>query len=481
VKKRGGLPAVPKAPRTRDEQWTLCLDALNGPLRSDKGWGHCIGWAHQFFSDCASTIWRITGKMPEVPSLVAGGSHIRNDAAWFVSGRAAEWLKVRNAEMEGVLAKQQKDGSFRYDGKYRRGHFENTSSGQCAIPAFQLLEHARLTGDGRALAGGLRALEYMKRFRTPRGAQVWECPLHAPDILASAYLVLAYARGYELTGKKEYLRLATRWAVSGMPFIYQWSNRPIMMYATTPTLCATGWRAPVWIGLPVQWCGTVYAHALLRLAPHDKTLDWRKVAEGILVAGEQMQYTKGPSKGCLPDVFHLAAQIRAPADINPCALVSLRLQIEGKLDSLAVAANKKHRVVAPFPVAIRGGVAVVRARKGSRYQVVINGKRIVTVESKGVDRIPLTARNVVAAPSKKPAATTVLSTVRLDTIPKVGSVVVKSRFFGYQSGADRVLLSVPAGTRIRGTLRVYAEDGVTVLSEVRDVEVKAGQIHTITK
>ena len=71
------------------------------------------------------------------------------------------------------------------------------------------------------------------------------------------------------------------------------------------------------------------------------------------------------------------------------ALVALRLLIEGKLDSLAVAAGGKHRVVAPFPVKIRDGRAVVEARKGLAYQVVIDGSRIVDVRSRGEDLITL--------------------------------------------------------------------------------------------
>ena len=67
------------------------------------------------------------------------------------------------------------------------------------------------------------------------------------------------------------------------------------------------------------------AYALLMLAPYDDTLDWRMVAEGITICGEQMQYSDGESIGTLPDVFNLREQSRHPADINPGALVSLRL------------------------------------------------------------------------------------------------------------------------------------------------------------
>jgi hypothetical protein len=162
-----------------------------------------------------------------------------------------------------------------------------------------------------------------------------------------------------------------------------------MAYATIAVYGATNWQAPNWIGLPVQWCGTVYAYALLLLAPYDKTLDWPQLAEGILICGEQMQYPDGPSKGCLPDVFQLPTQRRLPADINPGALVSLRLRIAGLPDDLSVGFDEKHRVVSPYPVTLEGGVARISARKGLRYQVLIDGTRIVDVESQGEDVIPV--------------------------------------------------------------------------------------------
>jgi hypothetical protein len=152
---------------------------------------------------------------------------------------------------------------------------------------------------------------------------------------------------------------------------------------------ATHYKAPNWMGLPVQWCGTVYAYALWLLAPHDTTLDWRQVTAGILVAAEQMQYPDGPSKGCLPDVFHLARQKRMPADINPGALVTLRLLVAGKLDALAVATAGAHRIVAPFPVTIRDGLAHIQAARGVKYQVVLDGRRVVDIDSQGTDVLPL--------------------------------------------------------------------------------------------
>jgi hypothetical protein len=232
----------------------------------------------------------------------------------------------------------------------------------------------------------------MKRFRTPRGAQTWELSLHTPDILASAHLVRAYVRGYELSGKKEYLDLARKWALSGVPFVYLWEDRPVMRSGTIAVFGATNWTQPNWIGLPVQWCGLVYADALVLLAPYDRSLDWNKLARGILIVGEQMQYSSGPLVGCLPDSFALAKQERRGPAINPCALVSLRLSLDGQLAGLAVARWAGHHVVAPYPVRFQGGKFRVHAPQGSRYQVLVDGERVMNRESKGEDILALTGQ-----------------------------------------------------------------------------------------
>ena len=389
--KRQGLPPLPEPPRERDAQPRLVLSALNGPIAGEGGWGHCAepNWKRQPYADHASTLWRLAGKAPDLPRLVPGGAHVPNDAIYFVTGRAKQWLDTRSNQAQSLIKSQQPDGSFRYEGKYRRGHYEDTASGHCARPAATLLDFAWLTGDKAALEAGCKTLDYMKRFRVPRGAQTWELSLHTPDILASAYLVWAYVRGYELTGKQDYLAEARRWALSGIPFVYLWSRYPVMVYATIPVYGATSWRAPNWMGLPVQWCGGVYAYALTMLAPHDKTLDWAHLARGILISGEQQEYPDGPLAGTLPDSFVLDAQRRQGPNINPCAFMSLRLALDGELDSLAVATDGKHRVVAPFPVETRDGKAHVKARKGVAYQLLLDGQRILDIQSEGADVVPL--------------------------------------------------------------------------------------------
>lgn len=227
------------------------------------------------------------------------------------------------------------------------------------------------------------------RFRTPRGYQIWELSLHTPDIMASGYAADAYLRGYELTGDQRYLERARYWAITGIPFVYLWSNQPVMMYATIPVYGATNFRAPNWIGLPVQWCGITYADCLLRLAKHDRTLDWHKLAEGILISAEQQQHPDGPFIGTLPDSFTLESQSRNGPMINPCAMVSLRYSVEGREAGLSWAEGDGHRVVAPFPVRIDRGEAVMQGQAGLTYQIVVDGRRVVEVNSQGTDRVPL--------------------------------------------------------------------------------------------
>ena len=192
-----GLPKLPEEPRSAAAQRALCLAALEGPLRGPGGWGHCAepNWGRAPYADMASTMFYLTGRVPPLDNLVPDGSHLRNDAAWLLSGRTKQWRDLRSAEAEAALASQQADGSFRYDGPLARGHFENTASGYEAERAARLLDWAWYSGDRKFLEAGLKSLDRLRRYRTPRGAQTWEVPLHTPDIMASAWLVRAYVRG----------------------------------------------------------------------------------------------------------------------------------------------------------------------------------------------------------------------------------------------------------------------------------------------
>lgn len=123
------------------------------------------------------------------------------------------------------------------------------------------------------------------------------------------------------------------------------------------------------------------------------------MAEGILATAEQMQYPDGPDAGCLPDSFDLLNQRRRPAATSPCALIFLQQQLDGLPAGLAVAADSAHRVVAPFPVTIRAGKAIIRARRGMTYEVLIDGSRFVSIDSRGLDVLDLNPATFRSGPS----------------------------------------------------------------------------------
>jgi hypothetical protein len=333
----------------------------------------------------------LTGRLPETPRLDVGGGHVRNHVSFLLSGKADLFLRWINGEAAGIRAAQRPDGSFRYSGKFLRGHWTDYASGDCGNYLFRLLEHWRLTGDKESLNAALKGLAFVNELKTPRGAQVWELSLHTPDIMGASRCVLANVWAFEATGDRQYLDAARRWALSGVPYVYLWErplagkDDPVMLYATTPVLGATGWIAPNWIGLPVQWCGLDYAYALFFLAPHDKTLDWRKLAEGIVVSAEEQVYPDGPFVGLLPDSFNLAAQLRVPYNINPCVVHMLRRMLDGRPTNVSIVDVAGRRVVSPYPARAEGSTLKIDAVAGTTYQIVIDGKEIREIKSQGAD------------------------------------------------------------------------------------------------
>jgi hypothetical protein len=404
--KRGGAPDLPKRLRNDEEQRLLNLAAFEKScIVSPNGWYHAAipGAEKQHFtayagSDYLTTIWQLSGKLISDWSLGhSGGGHLPNPASFFLLNDAAKFRDWKRNESAKIRSEQRPDGSWGYKGVYQRGHWEDTASGHCGNELYRLLYTYQILGEPEALAAALKGLEFANKYTVPRGAQVWELSLHTPDIMGSSRMCMANVWAYEATGEKKYLDHARRWAITGLPFVYFWERKPmggkedpVMLYATIPVFGATNWSAPNWIGLPVQWCGLDYAEACFMLAPHDKTLDWKKIGEGILITAERMQYTEGPSIGLLPDAYKLETQVPLPFDINPSVLVMQRRRLQGELASLAVVVSedKKYRVVSPYKTKIEGGVAVMEGAVGTTYQIIVNGD-VKTVESKGTDRVAL--------------------------------------------------------------------------------------------
>jgi hypothetical protein len=239
---------------------------------------------------------------------------------------------------------------------YSRTHFAKHANGFAGRDVARILESATLSADKELINKALALLDKQTALyadTVPRGAQTWEVPLHTPDILASAHMVKAYTLGYIITSEQKYLDQARYWAWTGVPFVYLYSPTPgkVGPYATIPVLGATNWKAPLWIGLPVQWCGLVYGSALHLLSEYDAKSSWQKIAKGITVAGLQMSWpvTDKERQGLLPDSFDLRQQMGAGPAINPGTVQAHvpELYEQGKLYDIKKLRNRGWFIHAP--------------------------------------------------------------------------------------------------------------------------------------
>lgn len=267
-------------------------------------------------------------KLSPSDTFGSGVSHVRFPTAPLVFGRVPEYVRQRVAHARAELKQFDADGKIIYKPAggvdYGRTHFENHANGIGGAVIADILEAATLCPEPGLVDESLKVLDQQTNLYAntiPRGAQTWECPLHTPDILAAAHLVKAFTLGYMLSGRIEHLEQARYWAWTGVPFVYL-SNPTegrIGEYATIAVLCATNWRAPVWFGQPVQWCGLVYGSALYQLAGVDPEGPWRDLAKGITIAGLQESWptTDADRQGLLPDYFLLNDQVSDGPAINP--------------------------------------------------------------------------------------------------------------------------------------------------------------------
>ena len=190
--------------------------------------------------------------------------------------------------------------------------------GTCAHNLYEVLQFARITGDAGVFQEAEKPLAFIEQFAVPRAAQVWECPVHTPDILASADAMDAEIEAYRCSANRHYLDEAVRWAWTGLPFVYVWNppGKPILRYASTPIFGAS-WYAGTWIGQPVQWNGLRYAYALLKLADYDHSFPWRRVAEGLTVSALYQQDPDGPNVALWPDNFSALDWEKCPLVFEP--------------------------------------------------------------------------------------------------------------------------------------------------------------------
>jgi hypothetical protein len=349
-------------------------------------------------SNDAALAARLKTVAKEVRSAVPTGSlnvaavgHIRFPVESLVYGHVAESAALSEQSARSILGGFEPDGSLVYRPReggpdYAKTHFSHEANGFTSRAVQDLLEAASFCGDRELLEAALVRLRAMSKFLNgvPRGAQTWECPLHTPDILASAQLVRAYTLGYDLTGDSTFLDHARYWAWTGVPFVYLVNpvDKPVGRYATIAVFGATQWKAPIWLGLPVQWCGLVYADALYRLAKDDPKGPWKKLADGITASGMQQSWpaTDQELQGLLPDSFVLRSQKRNGPAINPATLEACAPRYFGQNPVYDFHAFRKNGLRVHAPAAIQNASETkghitfqVESWIDQPYFVLING------------------------------------------------------------------------------------------------------------
>ncbi len=328
--------------------------------------------------------------IPVSQIYATGIFHVRTQAPALAAGHALSAAKEAEVLAHQALLEMERTPHATYTARRGSEDLADTNAhrytdGMDAERVLPLLENAAFCGQAAIIRESLKMLDRLDQYNSsvPRGAQTWEVPLHVPDILAAADLCRCYSLGYVLTGREQYLRQAEYWAWTGVPFVYL--NEPadghIGLYATTAVLGATHWVAPDWIGLPVQWCGMVYADALHKLARLDHDENWNHIADGITACGIQMTWPmKSNLHGLLPDSFNVQTQTRNLPAINPGTVFSGAIDYFHMLPLYSMAVCRRCGAIIHEPGRIkilddrRTGVTFhAEGWPGGRYDVLITG------------------------------------------------------------------------------------------------------------
>ncbi len=269
------------------------------------------------------------------------GGQPRLDTQRF-DGRA-DLAMANPASAAGLLASRGDDGAWRFDADHvGHGPFEEkdyhdlgpddaVQLGTCARKAFEVLRYARIAGDREAYERMEVTLRLMESFRVPRAAQVWEVPVHTPDVLAAADAVDAYVEAYRFCGEQRWLQNAVTWARRGLPFIYLWKDpeKPFLVGASIPVFGAT-WYQGSWFGRPVQWNGLRYANSLLKLAEYDQSYAWRQIAETVIRSCIHQQELAGEDVALWPDNVSAIDAKKCPWIFSPRQIIRNILKLTGR-------------------------------------------------------------------------------------------------------------------------------------------------------
>jgi hypothetical protein len=340
-----GPPRPQPAPLPDEKMYALSLRGCEELLYTEgRGWAGVKGWAPGPSPETALLYVLLEpelGDRTPVPNLrqkaVERAYHGYGlPLAFHIGGVEEALLRACQAALD-ALQSREPDGRWVFRPNATTavlGPAGETVVGIGAGPVNAILNGAARGARAALLAEGRKGLAFLETFRIPRGAQVWECPLYAPDILAAAQATRAFLWGYRLTGERHYLEQAIYWAKTGLPFVYVWqSPQPglePMQGGSIPIFGATFFTGS-WLGRIVQWNGLEYADVLLDLALYDDSFDWRSVADNLIASGLRQQRTEPEYLGLYPDSWGMVdGSISWGLMLGPQTLVRLVLKQRGR-------------------------------------------------------------------------------------------------------------------------------------------------------
>jgi len=352
--------------------------------------------------DRAEDVIGLVGCGPRLDSARFGR---RADLAYANPGHAAGLVHSRDERgawrFDADL--QPKDGPFEGRDYYELGPDNAVELGTCARRAFEVLRYARIAGDREAFELMQPTLTLMETFRVPRAAQVWEVPVHTPDVLAAADAVDAYIEAYRFSRNRRWLQDAVTWADRGLPFIYMWDDpeKPFLLGASIPVFGAT-WHRGSWFGRPVQWNGLRFAVALLKLAEYDDSKPWRQIAETVIRSAIHQQEPSGEDVALWPDAISAIDSSKSAWIFGPQMIIDGVLRLTGRDPdpTTVIVGQGRERIhitaAAPIPRVGRQGNSLVfdvSYRKGEQGVVLVSN--IGRPEAVQFDGVPIPERALI--------------------------------------------------------------------------------------
>lgn len=324
--KEKGLPDIPEpAPRSNEEQFKLTLNGLEKEKRGKDGWISFIG-----FSKAKSVELGLLHNLQTMRSVLDETDAARakeildninkpaptiewsyTDSYWLRQDRDVidDMFKIAEKRTQDLKNSQQPNGNWNFVPNSTTAPFGkegDQTMGTTAPYVLQAIKSAKMTGSEEAWQVASKGLDAIAAFTKPTGAGPWELPLFGAESFASGLALLAAVEAYEYKKDPKHLELAVHLAETGLPFIYLWQipDRKHSLYGSVASFSATNWRDGWW-GRHVQWNGLVLSDGLKQLAKFDQSVDWNKLADGIIWEGTRQAATT-KREGRFPDNVDVA-------------------------------------------------------------------------------------------------------------------------------------------------------------------------------